>query len=264
MAKRKAAAQPARDADVAALYAGDLQGFTGRRNALAKQLVEEGETEAAESVRSLRKPTAPAWALNQLSRREPKLRDRLLEAGTALRDAQARLVEGRAGADRARRAGEGERAVVTELVEATQRLATGEDAPLSSAAVERVRQTLHAVALDAEVRRQFGLGRLSEDHQAVGLGPVPSSARAAGARSKRSANQADKRTRAELEAAESSERDARRRLTAAEREVERATRQADRAQQALQSTTDALEEARGAAESASARVKELRKRVPRT
>ena len=260
MAKRKAAAQSVEDRGVADLYRGDLQGFTGRRNELAKRLSGEGETEAAERVRRLSKPTVAAWALNALSHGDPKRRDRLLDAGAALRELQEKLVEGRVGADEARSAGEAEREIVGELLEAAQRVAESEGRPLSSAAVERVRQTLHAVALDDEVRREFEQGRMTDDHQAVGLGPVPASAPAARARSRRSSGQAEKRRHDELAAAESTERDARRRLVAAEREVERASRQADHAQQALQSASDTLEEARDAVDSASRRVEELGKR----
>lgn len=260
MAKRKVAGHRGRDGDVAALYRGDFQRFTGRRNELAARLSRAGEAEAAQAVRSLSKPTVAAWALNQLSHSEPKRRDALLEAGKALREAQEKLVEGKAGAAEARKAGEAEREMVAEVVEEAQQLAAAEGKPLSPAAVERARQTLHAVALDDQVRLEFEQGRLADDHQAVGLGPVPAGPPAARAKSKRAADRAGKRQRDELEAAESSERDARRRLAAAEREAERAGRQADHAQQALQSASDALEEARDAVASASGRVEELRKR----
>jgi len=242
------------EADLDALYEGDLGGFTARRNALAKRLTAAGDREAAARAKALRKPSRAAWAVNRLSREEPKLRDLLLSAGEALRAEQQKLVAGRAEPGGARAAADEERRVVGEMVDAAQAAARADDAALSAAAVERVRQTLHAVALDDEVRAQFERGRLTEEHQAVGLGPLSAGPAADPGAERR----ATKRRREELEAAVAHERDLRRREAAAERELEQATRDADRAQARLQAATAAHEEARDAAERATAQVKELR------
>jgi hypothetical protein len=53
------------------LYALPLEEFTAARNRLVRQLEGEGDKETAKQVRSLRKPTLTAWAVNQLARRHP-------------------------------------------------------------------------------------------------------------------------------------------------------------------------------------------------
>ena len=67
------------------LYVGDFEGFVSRRDELAKGLRADGDSEAANRVRARKKPSRPAWAINQVSAGQPKLRDALLAAGAALR-----------------------------------------------------------------------------------------------------------------------------------------------------------------------------------
>ena len=63
-----------------------------------------------------------------------------------------------------------ERAAVGAAIEAITALAADAGPELNAAAQERVRSTLHAVALDDEVREQFESARLTTDHEASGLG----------------------------------------------------------------------------------------------
>ncbi len=76
------------------LFALPLDEFTSSRNALARRLKGEGETEGAEQVRSLAKPSVPAWTINQLARREKAMVKALLDAGARLRKAQERALAG--------------------------------------------------------------------------------------------------------------------------------------------------------------------------
>ena len=151
------------------LYAGDFDGFVGRRDALAKKLRADGDREGADAVKALKKPNQPAWALNQLG---TKQRDRLLKAGQALREAQEQVVAGDADPDDLREATDAERTAVSEALGAATALAEKEGTALSEQAGERARQTLHAVARDEEVRREFERGRLTTDHDAPGLGEL--------------------------------------------------------------------------------------------
>ncbi|WP_438017029.1 hypothetical protein WMF18_40580 [Sorangium sp. So ce315] len=70
------------------LYSKPLGDFTRARDALAKRLRQAGDKAAAERVKALRRPTAAAWALNQLARRYPQRMEALLDAGERLREAQ--------------------------------------------------------------------------------------------------------------------------------------------------------------------------------
>ena len=94
------------------LYGAPLEEFTAQRNELAKELRRSGERDTAEEVGRLRKPTAAAWAINQLSHREePALRS-VLDAGRQLRKAQESALGGGSGAA-LRKAGAAEREAVT-------------------------------------------------------------------------------------------------------------------------------------------------------
>ena len=76
------------------LFGLPLDQFTAARNELASRLKSAGQTDAAERVRELRKPSVPAWAVNQLARREPEAVGRLVESGERLRKAQAAALAG--------------------------------------------------------------------------------------------------------------------------------------------------------------------------
>jgi hypothetical protein len=78
------------ETDIDDLYRQPPSEFTAARNALAKR----AGSRAAE-IRVLEKPSAPAWAVNQLYWRERRTYDRLITAATRLRHAQARQLSGR-------------------------------------------------------------------------------------------------------------------------------------------------------------------------
>ena len=249
------------------LFLADFGAFVARRNELAKKLRAEGDSEGADRVRALKKPNRVAWAINQLSARHAGLRDELLGAGAALREAQERLVAGTGEGTEVRAAGEREQAAVRRTLDAVGSLAEKDGAKLSPAAVERARQTLHAVALDESVRLDFETHRLTTEHEASGLGGFTQGAGSATPKRRgktRSAKDDErreaKRRRDELKAAEaraSKHEDKRR---DAEREVEAARRAAKDAQRDLERATKALDRATTDAEAARARVDDLRGR----
>jgi hypothetical protein len=234
------------------LYVGSFDGFVARRDALAKQLRDQGDAEEATRVRSLKKPNRVAWALNQLGAQEPGLRDAVLDAGKELRSAQEALVSGKGDHARARKAQEAERRAVQEALAGADAIAQ-EDGAALGAGTERARQTLHAVALDDDVREQFASARLTTHHEAVGLGPVAGAAQREPAKK----SGADRRRRAEREAAEK-ELDRREQAAArAREELGGARKRAERAQKELERAASELEDAEAAAEEAKAELKRL-------
>lgn len=170
MARRKAGSRSGEDAALGDLYLGDFEGFIDRRNELAKQMRARDDGEGAERVRALKKPSRVAWAINQLSGHDATVRDELLGAGAALREAHERLMNGKAKSGDLRRAGEEEQAAVTRALGVVTKLTQDASTELSAAAVDRARQTLHAVSLDEEVRRDFECHRLITEHDPSGLG----------------------------------------------------------------------------------------------
>jgi hypothetical protein len=246
------------DRELDRLYGLPLGEFTKERNELAKRLRAQGAPDAAETVRKLKKPTLPAWAVNQLTRRHRRQVRRLLEAGAGLREAHERLL---AGGERRSlsEAAERERKVVGELVERAEPLLSEAGSP-SAATLERVRSTLHAAALDEELRSELEAGRVVRDREPVGLGPfAPAQPGKRPARSTR--DQRAERTPAlkeELRQAGKRSEQAEKRLRAAERSLERAREEAEDAHRALLRREQEAEAARAEAEEAAAALERAR------
>lgn len=150
---------------------GDLYGlapdaFVPARGALAKALRAEGRRDEAAAVAKLRKPSAAAWAVNQLVRGSADGVKELFAAGDAVREAQADVLGGRGDARALRDAGARERAAVDDLVDAARDLLRDG----SPATLERVAGTLHAAALDESARDAVREGRLARELRHAGLG----------------------------------------------------------------------------------------------
>jgi len=263
-----AAAADAGAADAEALdglYLGAFDDFVRSRNEVAKQLRAQGNREAGDAVRALKKPSRVAWSLNQFGAHGAKLRDALLDAGAALREAQERLVAGEAESADLREAGAREREAVSRALDAVEALAADAGARLSPSAVERARQTLHAIALDEGVRDDFQRHRLTTEHDAAGLGglsPDTPQATRKGGQQTRSTKDAEreeaKRRRDVLKAAEKEARKLAARQEEADREVQAARQTAERAQRDLERAVKELDQAASEAAAASERVDDLR------
>ena len=220
------------------LYGLPLDEFVHERDELAKRLRREGEREAADEVKRLRKPSAGAWALNQAVRRRRKETDALLAAGERLREAHEALLS---GGDPAalRDAMQEERALAGGLADCAEAIAseTGKSGP---ALRERVRSTLHAASVDEEAREELAKGRFVREREAVGLGPFGAGAAPAAPRRRPAASKkAPSKSRG---TADRAGREAAKRDAAAERE-EAAERER---QEQLAEVEDALDEARAA------------------
>lgn len=234
------------------LYGGPLEEFTSARNALSKELRGEGSTEAADWVKKLEKPTAPAAAINQLARKQEKRLAALLEAGAELSRVQDALLKGKAGRDALRAAQDREREIVDALV--------GEAAGLSAAATERVRETLHAASGDERVRELVAAGRLPREQVAVGLGPLMGQA-ATPARSAKaktaSATKATASLRKKLDRARKQQGEQGQKLEAATGEAAEAGRELEKVERRAAKAARAVEAATSAKQEADARVAEL-------
>jgi hypothetical protein len=155
---------------VDALYGLPLEDFTKARNELAGELRTRGEREAADWVGGLAKPTAAAWAVNQVMRTQRKDARALLAAGERLRKAHEDAAAGNASAHDLRDAADAERAAVERLSRAARGLTNARGRGLSDSVLDRVMQTLHAISTDREARSLATAGRLSRERQATGAG----------------------------------------------------------------------------------------------
>jgi hypothetical protein len=219
------------------LYALEPGEFVPERDRLARELRDAGRHEESEQVKSLRKPTVSAATINQLSRRERREVDLLLDAGHRLREAQQRLLAGEdpGSLDDARRI---EREALGKLRRAAQRI-LAESGRVSSTTLDRVMATLQAAAVSDEGRELLALGRLSGDLEAAGfdlLAPLASGApkrKRAAPKKKPAAPPKPRLDRKRLEAARAQLREAQQSLRAAEREAEKARREVERAEKKL-------------------------------
>jgi hypothetical protein len=171
------------------LYGLPVEEFTKARDELAKELRQAGKKDAADEVKSLRKPAVSAWAVNQAVRRRPQDAKALVKAGDELRKAQRGVVSGRDPAQ-LREANSAHRRLVEELTDEA-RAALEERGAATAATVTRVAQTLRAASIDKEASKALTAGTLAEDVEQAGFGPllaaVPS-----GSRPRRAAKSAPK------------------------------------------------------------------------
>jgi hypothetical protein len=225
------------------LYGLPLEQFTQQRNALAKALRAEGQRD------ELRKPSAAAWAVNQLVRTQSRELGALFKAGDALQKVQADLLAGHAEPEALRRAVDAERAAVDQLAETARGLLSSNGHELTSATLERVSETLHAAALDDDARASVRGGRLERELRHVGLGAV-----AAGPTSRQ-------KPRAELVASGRTKRDQKADQRQAARKAEAGARdQWERATASLREAENLRERAAGELREAEQAVRDARRR----
>jgi hypothetical protein len=223
------AEHPAAPADVVdRLYGGDLDEFVAARADAARALRAEKRRDEAAAVAALRKPTVAAAAVNRVVRAEPKLLGALLDAGERLRDVQ---LHAGSAAD-LREAVRDESRALDALVKAAARAAGGE------ATLAKVRETLHAAALDPELAADVRAGALVKEAQAVGF-PLGVSVPPERARPRAGGAAAPKR--AERRAAEEEEPPV---DAAAARRVAKAEAEAAEAHEALEAAAADLAQAR--------------------
>jgi hypothetical protein len=221
--------------EVDALYALPLDEFTAARNALAKKL-------GSEEIRKLAKPSVPAWAVNQLARRERKKLGELLKSGETL---QKQVLGGKAPPAALREAQQHERQLVRDLVQRAESLLKDAGRPATAATLERVSETLAAGAQTAEGREALRAGRLTEELEPAGFEALT------GLTPRRAS------PRDELAAARRAKDERRQERRRLEREVRKLESRAAAAEREADEAGKAAQQARAAADKAARRLAEL-------
>jgi hypothetical protein len=124
--------------DVDELYQKPLGEFTAARNALAKRLGKDGA-----EVKILEKPSAPAWAVNQLFWRDRASYDQLVEASEALRAEHRKHLSGKTADIRS--AEKAHRDAVKASSDTIRRLLSAAGETASAATMTAVTETLEAL-----------------------------------------------------------------------------------------------------------------------
>jgi hypothetical protein len=156
--------------EVDRLYRLPLTEFVKARNDLAASLKKSGQAEAAKRVKELAKPSASAWAINQLYWTSRQRFDNLIAASDRYRKAQRAALAGDATelADAERE----KRRAIEEAGQTVRRI-LGEGDP-GAPMMRRIQTTLEALATYGSENPTPLKGRLTEDLEAPGFGALSS------------------------------------------------------------------------------------------
>lgn len=160
---------------VGQLYAVPPDAFTALRSELVAAARAGKDADLAKAVGALRKPSLPAWALNQLARRRPEALTALLDLGDRLRQAQS----GGAG-ERLRELGRERTRIVADTATTAALLAADAGHPLSAAADRELQETLTAALSSPAAADAVASGSLTRALSYAGLGEVDLSDATAG------------------------------------------------------------------------------------
>lgn len=151
------------------LYRTPPEEFVAARDALVKQLRERGEKEQAATVKGMRRPSAAAWALNQLHHRVPDQVDEYFAVAADLGEAQG---HGTGGSSDVRELLGRYRRAHLELVRSAIDVLrdAGRDADAQRLALE---STVAVAASDSGVGELLRVGRLAREEVGGSFGLLP-------------------------------------------------------------------------------------------
>jgi hypothetical protein len=264
------------EVDVSGLYGLPSAEFTRARNELAKEARARGDSEQAERIKGLQKPTLAAWVLNMLARSRESELAALLRVGEQAEAAQASLLAGDGDPGQLREASEQLRGAARNLADEAGEILVKDAHAAREQTLRRVAAALEGRAVSADGRRQLQKGEFAEEPEPAGFElfaqlsapPAGKSLKTAAqktsrqasrpadgrkrAQARRAAQQAVEDARAELRKrraerteAEAALRDAERSARAKQREAEQAWQLVERRRQGAQRAQAAELEARG-------------------
>src|ERR1041385_251981 len=215
------------EGEIDALFRLPLAEFTSARNALAARLKKEGRAVDAERVKSLAKPPATAWAVNQLYWEDPRAIDQLVGVAERVRKAQS----GRTKNVDLRDLLDEKKQMMAELMERASAILGAAGHAASPDAMRRVSATLESLAVWGKTEGAPRAGRLTADLDPPGFDAL--AAVMGGAKldpAKVLLFRAPKRAEEDPAAARAHARET---VQAAEKALREARREAERAQTAL-------------------------------
>ena len=231
--------------------------FTKAREALVRELREQGKADQAKEVAAQRKPPVALWIANQLARLDPRSVEALIEATARVRKAQ---LSGHGG-DALREAMREQREALAKLSEVAAQAAKNAQSAMTLALQRRVQNTVQAAASsEPDALREGSLLRELEPsgfEELLGAAPLPSTRTSKPDAKEERRPSAEEKARKERAARElhEAEQIARRALA----EAKALEAKADRAEKTAAAARKRAEEARRAAAAAAARALELRK-----
>ena len=155
------------DEAVGELYGLHPDEFLGARRDLAARAKADKETGLAKAIDSIRKPTAAAWAINQLVRARPADIERLVALAAGLHEAQEKM-DGAALKTLSRERSK----LVDELVRSAAEVAKDAGGALSTPVANQVRETFVAALATTAAADAVGSGQLTRALSYAGFGDV--------------------------------------------------------------------------------------------
>jgi hypothetical protein len=146
------------------IFASPLDEFTSARNALARELKEQGLKTEAERVGALKKPTLSAWAVNQLARARAEEVGELMDVTDRIKDSATPEDVRSAVAERHKR--------VRDLVDAARTILEENGHAAGAGTLQQVMRTLYAAQSDDE-RRRVAEGTLERPLESSGFEAAP-------------------------------------------------------------------------------------------
>ena len=239
----------AADAMADDLYSLDPDEFVAARDRLVATLRQAGEPVAAKMVKSLRRPTVAAWAVNQVVRTAPEKVDELLAVTRELEDAQREALAGKRGDLRSLSARR--QMTMDELAARAARLIDDRGGS-SSAHRDDIVRTLQA-ATDPELADQLREGRLTAALEPVSaLAGLTAWFEESGAAEVTTDRDSRRRLERAVEAAKEE-------LSEAERELQEAQAEADDLRTELDRTTKRIEKLTRTSEQRRTKLEEARR-----
>jgi hypothetical protein len=262
-----------------ALYGARPSAFVALRKKLATELKSAGDRDASTAVLAARRPTATAWAMNHVVRENPKVMARFLDAVSALRGAQRKLLGARSPGNSS---GSGDRAalneVIGELLNLAREALESEDVAWNPATQRRIATSLRTFPMaNAANQNRFLKGLLEKDldtadddtllQTTLGLADDEVDARPAThhAPAKSPAPDLRERERKKKEEADAARRGAEeleRRTKARDRKADELDRQADRLEARAKEAEASAKRARSLADSARTDAEKVRAEKP--
>ncbi|MGH9336848.1 MAG: hypothetical protein ACRD21_24165, partial [Vicinamibacteria bacterium] len=155
------------------LYQVPLGDFVRARNDLAAALKKSGDGAAAERVKEISKPSASAWAVNQLYWKDRPAFEKLLDAGDRYRMAQRATLSGEGAAGPG--AAEAERRErLAEALGRVREILSEDQKTAGPQVLDRIATTLEALASYGNDNPTPMKGRLSDDVESPGFGALAS------------------------------------------------------------------------------------------
>lgn len=152
---------------VAELYGVPLEDFVTTRTRLAAAAKDAGGAELARELKALRKPSAAAWLLNQVARRDPAAVELVQHVGHRMREATS------AGDTAALRSLRPDRdTAISGMVAAAAGVAADEGRAFGAAAADEVRSTVVAALASSGSTAALASGALLRSLSYAGFGEV--------------------------------------------------------------------------------------------